>query len=370
MKMCAVALCLCLLAAAVWLGLSMTTSESSGGGGGGGGSGGGGGGGSGKGKKCAPTPLPKADVSLCRNLEVSYPELGNISCQIVPKCNQYRQKITRWPQPKVKFPAALDGSYYVLVMVDPDAPSRADPRMKYWRHWVVFNVKGADMKTGNIRGSVVTDYDPPTPPPTTGLHRYQFLVFLQGTSTISVPYKENGNRGPQLPRQKDEALTGIQPTDILPWGFLEEWNTDWALTSAMRDVAMLEPDAVAPRVNRQGQRLEAEGESQVNIISTLANLFSTSSWQKQWPLSKATPTASAAQDINTRGCLPLEASDGVLTTLPCAKKNPDGYQGAWQMEDFLQNYQMQQPQTSTQFMTEFDGAFNRMNEAKGQFSDR
>ncbi|XP_076401394.1 phosphatidylethanolamine-binding protein 4 isoform X2 [Peromyscus maniculatus bairdii] len=153
MKLGAAALCLCLLAAAVWLSLSMTTSESSGGGGGGG---------PGGGKKCAPTPLPRADVSLCRNLEVSYPELGNISCQVVPRCNMYRRKITNWPQPKVKYPAAL---------------------------------AGADLKTGTIRGSVITDYGPPTPPPTTGLHRYQFFVFLQGTSTIPAPPKQNGDRG-------------------------------------------------------------------------------------------------------------------------------------------------------------------------------
>ncbi|XP_059129367.1 phosphatidylethanolamine-binding protein 4 isoform X1 [Peromyscus eremicus] len=194
MKLGAAALCLCLLAAAVWLGLSMTTSESSGGGPGGGGGAPGGGGGGGR-KKCSPTPLPKADVSLCRDLEVSYPELGNISCQVVPKCNMYRRKITNWPQPKVKYPAALDGSYYVLVMVDPDAPSRADPQMKYWRHWLVANIQGADLKTGTIRGSVITDYGPPTPPPTTGLHRYQFFIFLQGTSTIPTPPKQNENRG-------------------------------------------------------------------------------------------------------------------------------------------------------------------------------
>ncbi|XP_037064314.1 phosphatidylethanolamine-binding protein 4 isoform X2 [Peromyscus leucopus] len=148
MKLGAAALCLCLLAAAVWLGLSMTTSESSGGGGGG----------PGGGKKCAPTPLPRADVSLCRNLEVSYPELGNISCQVVPRCNMYRQKITNWPQPKVKYPAALAGSYYVLVMVDPDAPSRADPQMRYWRHWLVANIQvpRPSQEVQGDRGSQVT----------------------------------------------------------------------------------------------------------------------------------------------------------------------------------------------------------------------
>lgn len=34
----------------------------------------------------------------------------------------------------------LQGAQYLLVMVDPDAPSRRDPRMKYWRHWVVSNI--------------------------------------------------------------------------------------------------------------------------------------------------------------------------------------------------------------------------------------
>ncbi|XP_038166098.1 phosphatidylethanolamine-binding protein 4 isoform X2 [Arvicola amphibius] len=154
MKMCAVALVLSLLAAAVWLGLTMTTPESSGGGtnpGGGGNPGGGEGD-----KECVPTLLPKADLGLCGNLEVFYMELGNISCKIIPKCNLYRQKITAWPQPIVKFPTAMDGAQYLLVMVDPDAPSRRDPRMKYWRHWVVSNIKAADIKAGNIRGNVIT----------------------------------------------------------------------------------------------------------------------------------------------------------------------------------------------------------------------
>nr|XP_048278116.1 phosphatidylethanolamine-binding protein 4 isoform X2 [Myodes glareolus]XP_048278117.1 phosphatidylethanolamine-binding protein 4 isoform X2 [Myodes glareolus] len=193
MKMGAVALFLCLLAAALWLGLTMTIPESSGGGGnpGGGNPGGGNPGGNG----CVPTSLPTAEVGLCGKLEVFYMELGNISCKIIPKCNLYRQKITTLPQPIVKFPTAIDGAQYLLVMVDPDAPSRTDPRMKYWRHWVVSNITAADIKAGNIRGNVITDYQPPTPPPTTGLHRYQFFVYLQGDRVISISTKDNRNRG-------------------------------------------------------------------------------------------------------------------------------------------------------------------------------
>jgi hypothetical protein len=37
-------------------------------------------------------------------------EMGNISCKIVPKCNLYRQKITAWQAPIVKFHTALDVS--------------------------------------------------------------------------------------------------------------------------------------------------------------------------------------------------------------------------------------------------------------------
>lgn len=39
------------------------------------------------------------------------------------------------------------------------------------------------------------DYQPPTPPPTTGLHGYQFFVYLQGDRVISIPTKENRNQG-------------------------------------------------------------------------------------------------------------------------------------------------------------------------------
>ncbi|XP_008848924.1 phosphatidylethanolamine-binding protein 4, partial [Nannospalax galili] len=130
-----------------------------------------------------------------RKLEVIYNEVGNVSCKIIPQCNHFREKITMWPPPIVKFPGALDGETYLLVMVDPDAPSRQAPRAKYWRHWVVSNIQGADLKSGNIKGQIITAYQPPTPPPTTGLHRYQFFIYLQGGIPISIPAKDNKNRG-------------------------------------------------------------------------------------------------------------------------------------------------------------------------------
>ncbi|XP_008061762.1 phosphatidylethanolamine-binding protein 4 [Carlito syrichta] len=127
-------------------------------------------------------------------LQVSYPEMGDISCKIVPDCNGYRQKITQWPKPVVKYPRAVDGSTYILMMVDPDAPSRADPRFKYWRHWLVADINGSTMRNGNIEGSVLTEYGAPTPPPQTGFHRYQFFLYLQERRNITLRPQESPYR--------------------------------------------------------------------------------------------------------------------------------------------------------------------------------
>ncbi|XP_069341240.1 phosphatidylethanolamine-binding protein 4 [Eulemur rufifrons] len=144
---------------------------------------------------CAHHRLPEEDTELCKGLEVYYPELGNIGCKYVPDCNNYREKITYWSAPVVKFPGALDGAWYMLVMVDPDAPSRSQPKRKFWRHWLVTDIQGCDMRRGNIQGKELTEYQPPSPPPDTGFHRYQFFVYLQEGRAISLPRKEAKARG-------------------------------------------------------------------------------------------------------------------------------------------------------------------------------
>lgn len=34
----------------------------------------------------------------------------------------------------------LQSKKYVLVLADPDAPSRANPRNRFWRHWLVTDI--------------------------------------------------------------------------------------------------------------------------------------------------------------------------------------------------------------------------------------
>jgi len=61
---------------------------------------------------------------------------------------------------------------YTLVMTDPDAPSRKDPKWREWVHWGVINLSA----TGSD-GEEVIQYIGSGPPKDTGYHRYCFLLF-------------------------------------------------------------------------------------------------------------------------------------------------------------------------------------------------
>ncbi|XP_058804006.1 protein D3-like [Phymastichus coffea] len=80
----------------------------------------------------------------------------------------------------VKDPPALswmseDSSHYAILMVDPDAPSREDPKFREMLHWLVANVPGSDLN----KGEVIAEYAGSAPQKETGLHRYVMLVFKQ-----------------------------------------------------------------------------------------------------------------------------------------------------------------------------------------------
>ncbi|KAG6371523.1 phosphatidylethanolamine-binding protein [Boletus reticuloceps] len=80
--------------------------------------------------------------------------------------------------PMQSFAAATDVGY-TLVMTDPDAPSRSDPKMGEWRHWLVTGLKApalSALDTGDLGARVTrpatTPYYAPAPPRDTGPHRY------------------------------------------------------------------------------------------------------------------------------------------------------------------------------------------------------
>ncbi|KAH8327193.1 hypothetical protein KR074_006930 [Drosophila pseudoananassae] len=77
-------------------------------------------------------------------------------------------------QPNVEW-EAQPGDFYTLIMTDPDAPSRAEPKFREFKHWVLVNIAGNDLATGEE----VAGYVGSGPPKGTGLHRYVFLLYKQ-----------------------------------------------------------------------------------------------------------------------------------------------------------------------------------------------
>ncbi|XP_061395208.1 protein D3-like [Musca vetustissima] len=77
-------------------------------------------------------------------------------------------------QPTVEWDAE-DDVYYTLIMTDPDAPSRTDPKFREFRHWLVVNIPGNHID----QGEVLAAYIGSGPPKGTGLHRYVFLLYKQ-----------------------------------------------------------------------------------------------------------------------------------------------------------------------------------------------
>lgn len=68
---------------------------------------------------------------------------------------------------------ANNRSLFTLIMTDPDAPSRDDPRHREFVHWVVGNIQGNDID----RADTIVDYVGAAPAKGTGLHRYVFLLY-------------------------------------------------------------------------------------------------------------------------------------------------------------------------------------------------
>ncbi|KAH8360221.1 hypothetical protein KR093_011449 [Drosophila rubida] len=64
---------------------------------------------------------------------------------------------------------------HTLLMVDPDAPTRSDPKFREILHWAVINVPGNKLNLGQA----IVEYVGSGPPQGTGLHRYIFLLYRQ-----------------------------------------------------------------------------------------------------------------------------------------------------------------------------------------------
>uniref|UniRef100_A0A914C8Z1 Uncharacterized protein n=1 Tax=Acrobeloides nanus TaxID=290746 RepID=A0A914C8Z1_9BILA len=87
--------------------------------------------------------------------------------------------------PEIYFEGERD-KLYTLIMADPDAPSRSDPKNRDYLHWMVVNVPGCRVN----EGEEVVPYAGATPPPKTGPHRYTLLAFQQPGEIHDVAPKQ------------------------------------------------------------------------------------------------------------------------------------------------------------------------------------
>ena len=93
-------------------------------------------------------------------------------------------------QPKVEWESE-DNEFYTLIMTDPDAPSRSEPKFREFRHWLVANIPGNNIE----QGDVIAAYVGSGPPKGTGLHRYVFLLYKQpGKLELDEPRVANNSR--------------------------------------------------------------------------------------------------------------------------------------------------------------------------------
>ncbi len=89
--------------------------------------------------------------------------------------------------------AVDEGQYYTLVMTDPDAPSREDPKFGQIKHWLVLNIPGTDLS----KGETLASYRGSAPPEGSGMHRYIFLVYKQSgiLKHSETPVEPNSREG-------------------------------------------------------------------------------------------------------------------------------------------------------------------------------
>lgn len=69
--------------------------------------------------------------------------------------------------------------YYTMIMFSPDYPTRSNPILANFLHWMVVNIPNGRVQDGEV----ICDYMGALPEPDNDLHRYIFIVFKQKAKT-------------------------------------------------------------------------------------------------------------------------------------------------------------------------------------------
>jgi len=109
---------------------------------------------------------------------------------------------------------------FTIILTDPDAPSRKNPKWSEICHWIATlstPTKSAPVSASSVsfelppymetgRPMEIIPYKAPGPPPKTGYHRYVFLLFSGDNSNLTVPEdRQHWGMGEQGKGVKDWA---------------------------------------------------------------------------------------------------------------------------------------------------------------------
>jgi hypothetical protein len=131
-----------------------------------------------------PSPLIPASFAPSYKLSVSFgafaPQNGELA-----RVGQVKD------EPRVTFERiggagekGEDEERFTFAMLDPDAPTPADPKFAFWRHWVVASIPSSTSSESEAEaevsaGRTLTPYLAPGPKDESGPHRYLFLLFRE-----------------------------------------------------------------------------------------------------------------------------------------------------------------------------------------------
>ncbi|XP_030369426.1 protein D3-like [Scaptodrosophila lebanonensis] len=135
------------------------------------------------------------DVKPAAKAQVSYP--SGVQVDLGKELTPTQVK----DQPTVTWDAEA-GALYTLLMVDPDAPSRADPKFREILHWAVINIPGNKVADGQV----LAEYIGSGPPEGSGLHRYVFLVFKQNEKITTDKF---------IPKTQREGRVSVKTRDYV-----------------------------------------------------------------------------------------------------------------------------------------------------------
>ncbi|EUC67001.1 OV-16 antigen [Rhizoctonia solani AG-3 Rhs1AP] len=132
-----------------------------------------------------PDVLSEFEPSSLLYLTYTSNSFKHKNSRIVLPGKKFAKDTTSSP-PELSFEGPGWPGTFVFFLIDPDAPSRSNPKWSQVRHMFAGNLT-IDGDSKHVPGSIVlrsssspvNDYMPPAPPPGSGFHRYVALLYAQ-----------------------------------------------------------------------------------------------------------------------------------------------------------------------------------------------